>query len=566
MPMEGTTEPIEMLTVSDENIVIEEHLTRKNDGWVISFSITSKCESAVAIRISVPMPDVSAMLDTGFHPRHKPRDWEMENDVLTFEDEVPRDEPLQILLGVVLVDDKDVSLSLPEPTIVASQPVDSADEAVLGGEDAPLFRNSTIGAGNQSQPSADGPGSNDDLNETADPDLDPDEATEPAQGSSDIETGDQDDADSATATNDEAGISNDVSSSPGDADTDSDTAFDMDRLSEFSADIAGDAADSDDGAAGPTADTDASEGEPDSFGEFLTSQADEAPEAAEDSLDPAPDADPERPADGADDVLAKLLDQLESTDEESDRLQALRAKLAPESQKATDVRIQHIQSRMDDLAAYTEALEGLINKHGTASSFMEEIERELDDLNTQVDSIRNQTQSAETERRDFEERLADVESSVEAVGDDLRSSTEDLSAELDTLRDTVDSRERTIQTLRETVNDHDERLESVTDRIESTESDLRARLSEMSEELAAVETRLDDHQDELVRRLSELDDEVSRAQRRFETEFSQLQDQVESLAQMREVFARAFSQEDFTEEMEASSGTTNGDDPATDTE
>lgn len=495
MTMAGTTDPIEMVTVSDENVAVEEQLSRKNGGWVISFTLTSKQERPIAVRISVPMPDEPTRQDVGFHPRHEPQTWGIRDGILTFEDTVPSDEPLQILLGIVLVED--VTLSLSEPTIDLSQPIESAEDEEVLSEEAPLFRSNSVDVADEpSAPSGPAP-TNDG-------------------------TVDQRDSDDAAEFDDD-GVTSDSQAAPSmDEGPSLEEAFDLDHLDEISEGIEELPADDlgVDSEASPG--TESSSPEDDAFGDFESATVDE--EATVDTAEePTLSAEQAPESGSADDVLSTLIEQLESSDPEDDEVKALREQLLPESQKSVDVRLQHIQSRMDDLAAYTEALEGLINKHGTASEFMSKIETELDDVSAEIEAVRSETAAADNDRQEIRNRLSGIESSVEEVDDDLRARLDNMYEELDSIRESVEHQDEQVQSLRETVSDNDEELENLDDRIESTE------------------TKLEDHRDALDQRLSTLSNQLDELQNAYESDLGRLQDEVESLSEMRSVFAQAFA-------------------------
>lgn len=441
MTVEGTTEPIEMLTVSAENIAVQEELTQKNGGWAISFTLTSKCDQSVAVRISVPMPDEPAQQDVGFHPKHEPEAWRIRDGILTFEDRVPPEEPLVIMLGIVLVDDEDVSLSLSEPTIELSQPVESEEEVDFMSKEAPIFRSNSIGSTEQGSDSiADRLGA--EPQESVD---EPDQAVESREPAADVDAEGYEGVGTADSVED----------------------------------------------VGPS-ETDA---------------------------DPAQSSDSVTTADSTGDLLTELVEQLESAEPDAEPIAALRRLLVPDRQKAMDVRLQHVQSRMDELAAYTGALEGLINKHGTASEFMAEMEEALDRVTSDIEAVRESVDDADADRHALHGQLEDVESAVEG----LRARTEHINEDLDSIRATIESQEETVRSLRESVAGHDEAVESLTERVE------------------AAEDGIEDHRDALDQRLSTLSNQVVDIQKTVEPDLDRIQDEVQSLSEMRDVFAKAFA-------------------------
>lgn len=517
--MEGTTEPIEMLTVSDDNVVVEEELTQRNGGWVISFTLTSKCERPVAVRVSVPMPDEPARQDVGFHPKHEPESWGLRNGILSFEDTVPVDEPLQILLGIVLVEDDDVTLSLSEPSIELSQPMDS-DEDREKKEKAPIFRSSSVSDDDEGMVDIEEPAARDTTDPFSDSAMEAPSDTAETEPSLDDEIS----FDQMVTDTEEAETSAEGSDFSG---------LDIDKLREISEQVNNRQAADAEGGFEPESQEDElpSDDEEPSDGFFSQDADDAGPvETSENSGAVSPD---ETSVEATEDLLERLVERLESTDPDDEVIEVLRAHLIPESQRATDVRLKHIQSRMDDLAAYTEALEGLINEHGTASDFMAKVDDDIDDVRSQVKSLRREMDSAETEREDIREQVSEVDSTIEEVDEDLRGRTENIYGELDDMRDTIESREGKIRNLRESVNDHDDEFESLSSRVSTTED------------------QLEDHRDALDQRLSTLSNQVSEVQRTLESDYAELQEEVESLSEMREVFSRAFAGQNLDEDLEA---------------
>ncbi|WP_435095123.1 hypothetical protein [Halarchaeum sp. P4] len=153
----------------------------------------------------------------------------------------------------------------------------------------------------------------------------------------------------------------------------------------------------------------------------------------------------------SDSVVARLVAELEAGDiSESDR-EALRAAIlednADEAADADDeadaesgtaslgVRLDHLQSRVEQFGAYANALEDVIDDYGAADGFVRETEDSLEELEAHVGSLRSQIASLE-ERDDLastdelesvEESLADLHADVV----DDRESREEFEAQFD---------------------------------------------------------------------------------------------------------------------------------------
>lgn len=513
MPMEDPSEPIEILTVSDDSIVLEEQLNRKDEGWVISFTITAQVDRPVAVRIAVPMPSQDAPLDTGFHPRHEPHSWELSEGILTFEDTVPADEPLQILLGIVILDDHSADLTLAEPTIESSQTLDAAEEAEAIQPGTPIFRSSSI---------------------VSDEDFD--------FGGEPIEEGSVFDS-SGGQEESPAMVGDSVEGAAFDGSVETDAPVD-------------------DGTAGFDESPEATDGAEDSSTDWIdpdklqVASTDDAgassAEEEDDGLDgEAGSIDDRAGGSGpSGDVLSTLLEQLEAADSDDDVVVKLREHLEVESPKSIDVRLQHIQSRMDNLSAYTEALEGFINEHGTASEVVTDIQSELDRLESQVNDVQDDVAAAEADRAEVRDGLNRVESSMDDLGEDLRTRIDNIYDDLDSIRVTVNDRESVVESIQESIDthdaaldDHDNELETLDTRLEESRDNLTANLASLADEVDTLDDRFESHRVTTQDRLSDLAGEVEDLRQSYEADLDKLREEVDHLAEMRDIFARAFADE-----------------------
>lgn len=544
MTMNEPTEPIEMLKVSNEHVELEEKLSKKDEGWVISFSLTSLADSPVAVKISVPMPEGDGPLDTGFHPKHEPHNWDLRDGVLTFEDTVPEDEPLLVLLGIVMAGDERTSLALTEPTIETSQPLDPADAVSPITAESPIFRSSSIDAKQEfgfgeTGPSGDEPAvgvesdeigvstadegadsaaeaPTDDIGSPPEPDRTPatDSAGWPAEERESNERGLEWLTDRSSG--DQAADKVQDTSDPGQGSTGVDTV-----------EAETDAPDDDQAASSPASESRAG-----------TGGMSESSASATESTDSI-------------DVLSVLIEQLESSDPDDESVEALREQLEFGAPKSVDVRLEHIQSRMDNLAAYTEALEGFIDEHGTASEFVDEIHSELEQLRSAVDDIDDNASEAAAARKDLRSRLSEMESTVEETNQDLRSRIDNIYDDLDAIRETVNQRGDTIESLEASVETHDAAIDSLDARFDSVEADLMDRLDDIAENLSSFDNRLTARQEAIDDRLGELSERVDEYRQSYDAELSDLSEEVDHLSEMRDIFSKAFAREQPGEEPEA---------------
>jgi len=199
-----------------------------------------------------------------------------------------------------------------------------------------------------------------------------------------------------------------------------------------------------------------------------------SPAAADGDRAAAGDGGEARPAAGAaggEDLTATvdaLVEALESGDIGPERRQRLREALGIESTHSLDVRLEYLQKRVDNLAAYNDSWEALLAEEGSGGAFVDEVRSRLDDLETQVGD-------GGTPDAELAERLDRLEAAIEQLEgpadddrvaalaerlDDLeRRHEEDVSRledQVETLRDAVEKLKRSLQRFadwRESVNE-----------------------------------------------------------------------------------------------------------------
>lgn len=185
---------------------------------------------------------------------------------------------------------------------------------------------------------------------------------------------------------------------------------------------------------------------------------------------------PERPpTETSESIVSDLLDALEEEASPAER-RALRSKLgASDSERA---RLGHVQSRLDDLAAYIDALEGLVDRHGmdvvddlrdavdenasateTLRSDLDAIEGHLERLQAETDESIASLESEMTEMRSgFDERLGALESSIETIRTDVESLTDDVENDRQ-------ARAREVRRFDKSLTDVEEAIEHLDERI-----------------------------------------------------------------------------------------------------
>lgn len=123
------------------------------------------------------------------------------------------------------------------------------------------------------------------------------------------------------------------------------------------------------------------------------------------------------PADAGDGVVSTLVTELREGSVEAEELAALRRELGVERTLSDDARIGHLQSRMGELAAYTDALRTVIDEHGTPEEFVNRLEDRIDGLRSDLDSVESELSAT----RDAVERLERRVESEESLREEFAS-------------------------------------------------------------------------------------------------------------------------------------------------
>lgn len=93
------------------------------------------------------------------------------------------------------------------------------------------------------------------------------------------------------------------------------------------------------------------------------------------------------PAGEMDELVDGLITALESGAIDPDRRQRLREALGVESTHSLDVRLEYVQKRVDNLAAYTDSWEAFLSEEGTGNKFIQDVSDELDALSARVEAL-----------------------------------------------------------------------------------------------------------------------------------------------------------------------------------
>jgi outer membrane murein-binding lipoprotein Lpp len=143
------------------------------------------------------------------------------------------------------------------------------------------------------------------------------------------------------------------------------------------------------------------------------------PDRSRGTAAPTADAD----ADGG--LLGALASELEDADPKNPDVATIRSALGVESSASVETRIEHLQSTVADLEAYTDALEGFIDEHGDASEVLVDLRERHDETVDRIDEVETATEDATAEIEATEDHL---EAELEAVRGDVRAVRADVEA------------------------------------------------------------------------------------------------------------------------------------------
>ena len=176
-------------------------------------------------------------------------------------------------------------------------------------------------------------------------------------------------------------------------------------------------------------------------------------------------------------VLPALLRELEEHDLSEAEREALADALGLDAPRHTTVQLDHLQSEVAKLSAYTDAMEEFIDERGTASEAIDEVEADLGNVHDRLDGLERAV--AETDRRQDA-----VEERVESLDDEVN--------------DRIDA----------VADDLDDRIASVGTDVEALETDLRGGLADLRDRTADNEARIDRTRAQLGDLADQVDDSL----------------------------------------------------------
>ncbi|QLH83884.1 hypothetical protein [Halosimplex pelagicum] len=167
--------------------------------------------------------------------------------------------------------------------------------------------------------------------------------------------------------------------------------------------------------------------------------------------------------------------------------------LADDNGGSVDARIQHLQTEVSDLLAYTGALEEFLDENGTGDEMIEEFRDQVKSFESELEEVREMASGHEESISGVEETVASVESSMEALQSDMDEVLDDVEAvqsDVDTVQSEVESVEGTVDEVEGDLDDLEEQVGDID--VEDVRSDIEdindeiEELKEWREQLSSV--------------------------------------------------------------------------------
>ncbi|WP_049970686.1 ICP22 family protein [Haladaptatus cibarius] len=543
----------EVITRSDHGVTIEKSFDGEEFAVpAIRFEVRSDCDDAVTVRVTDRIPDDFPMDNVGFHPEYENENWTAYKDHrVQFERTLEPSEELTTVYGIRLTDWQDAESFLIEPELEEVAPVTNGASTETEGrmeehtitdivsEDSSQVVRDVIAGDSSGLP---GLG---DSGENTDPLADASTSDPLAEASSDplAETADEpvseavESADAAEAADEpstETAADPLSESTMGEEETESEAPF---------ADDDGEILD----------ESDESVDSPDSTDDVLA-EPDDAdilePPAEDEAVEVEQSASPPRPGS----VAAALADEIRAGEVSDADLKLIQQELDLDTPESTNVRIRHLQSRVDDLSAYTEALEEFIDDNGTAQTVIDGFECEVEALRDELGAMDDDIESAKDEGAQARARVADLETDLEELDGKL-DGVDDLGNNLDTLDTQLNDLEDLVATNTQEASALDDEIEDLRDdfdNVDALENDIETleksvaeietlteTVSDLSDSVSEAESELDDKIDSLRTDISAVESELNEIEE-LQSDISELEGELSELREWRDQLGSVF--------------------------
>ncbi|WP_049982141.1 hypothetical protein [Halorubrum sp. BV1] len=560
------SEPDSGRTVDEDGVRVEKSFTE--DAFpvpAVRYDLSSDREDAVRVRIVDQIPESFPMDRIGFHPDYESDNWTAYKDHrVEFERVLEPGDAVETVFGI-RDDDPDLDGFLETP-VIEHVPVGEEIEDVLGAGDTDAVREVLAGdrttlpgmeEATESDPETDDTG---DVGPTGEGDT-----VEPI----DTDTTDATDATDAALAEAELDVTDHGSEESAESDSPVPRTVGDGRTAAVTPrDDASEAPDEPE----ETTPTDAEhepavpdlEDEPEPDDGATTS--DEVPDLDHGSEpdNGAATADEHRPSvDVEGGVAAALAAEIRSGEADPEDIRTIESEFDDGVPRSVDVRIGRLQSSVADIEAYADALAEFIDGEGTAREILEDLNDQIDAVESTVSTLDDRADDAETARTELRDDLSRVDDTVDDVADDvsavdgrvdgIESSVESVEASVESVEASVEAATTDIARIDEETDGIADDVAGLTDDVEAVsagldavESDVDAtddRVDDVESRLGRFDEEFDDLWDDLAEvdtRLTEVEDRLGDDLDDIEAELDAIDDHLEELEAFRKRLNEAF--------------------------
>jgi len=451
-------------TVSADGIAVEKHVdTSRFKTPAVVLELSSSADRDTTMTVTEPIPGEFAIEDIGFHPEFGGEHWSIDGREIVFEREIAPGEEYTTVYGVRDVTEEEIETFLDTRMSLAT---DRGDETEV---------------------------------DAAGEDLDGVEAASDIEGAG----GEEGDPVEDLLEEDEDGAVREVIAGERDSLPGSEAEADTVETEATAAGTTGTgvaASEEEDAPPEPVADDDeelpertADDGDDEGADEKTTAGDERHEEAKRDK------AGGYRTLPGS--VAEALAAEVRDGTIEAEHERVLREAFAEPPEEASgsvDARIEHLQTQVADLSAYTDELERFLDEHGGGDGALADVEGRLAEVAETVDELKAGVDALEAETDDLGSNVADLESGLEeteADVDALEDRAEEAEARLDDAETGIDDLrylEEDVMELEERTGDLPELEETIEELQEERVDDIDDRLGELSETIDTLESEMEE--------------------------------------------------------------------------
>jgi methyl-accepting chemotaxis protein len=231
-------------------------------------------------------------------------------------------------------------------------------------------------------------------------------------------------------------------------------------------------------------------------------------------------------------IAATLATEIREGRVDDDDLAVLKRELDIGVPNSVDLRIGRLQSQMEDLAAYSDALEEFIDEEGTGEQLVADLRTEVDSVASSLSTLETALSSAESDRVDLRNEVDDVATTVTGVEKRVETNTQDLSTLADDVEELAD------------VADDIEELAATVDSLDTEMGDVRADVADLDADLvessAALRDELDTVREDVTAQVDDLQETLVDDVETLKREMDDIHAELAELKQFRDRLGSAF--------------------------